>query len=234
MSRRKIILPGLLFVIPLVTLTKLFSKEKPPVSADDSLLFWSLCGIGSVGLIWCYYRMLYADPRLNLFNCPSCGKNNGGHKASRWLIASGKCIKCGEKMLHDDLAMIAKSDEATSISRADYEERLKQVECSLLRSSFFVSVPLLITLIWLGRQYLSPTGPESSHEGILLGVFGIAAIILIVLYERALSRSRTKCPNCGSSPLRNGTAKIALSTGCCAKCGSPMFASQSVAGGLSK
>ena len=229
-SQRKIILPGVLFVIPLFTLNTLFSKERPPTSLNERILFWSLCCIVTIGVIWCYYRM-YADAKLNAINCHSCGKNNGGHSASRWLIASGKCIKCGEILLRDLPAMIAKSCETTSITRADYEERLKQVECTLLRSSFFVCVPLLVTLIWLGRQYLRPTGPESYHDGILLGAIGIAAIILVILYERQLGRSEIKCPKCSSNPLRDGSAKIVLSTGCCVKCGSPMFKAPASDGG---
>lgn len=230
-SQRKIILPGVLFVIPLFTLITLFKKERPPTSLNEHILFWSLCCIILVGMIWCNWRM-FADAKLNAIHCPACGKNNGGYKASRWLIASGNCIKCGEKMLRDVPAMITKSDAAISISRADYEKRLKQVEHSLLRSSLYVSVPLLVTLIWLGRQYISPTGPEPSHDLILLGVLGLSAMILMIMYERELRRSEIKCSNCGLMPFRNGTAKIVLSTGGCVKCGNPMFTNQPSNGGL--
>jgi hypothetical protein len=220
-SRRKIILPGFLFIIPLITLITLFKKERPPTSLNEHILFWLLCCIILIGMIWCYWRM-FADAKLNAVHCLACGKNNGGHKASRWLIASGNCIKCGEKMLADEPSLIATSDETTSISRADYQERLQRVEHSFLRASMYVCVPLLVALIWLAQQYTSPTGPEPYHDGLLLAAFGIAAIVLLLIYERHLDCSQIKCPKCSSNPLRNGSAKIVLATGCCAKCGNPM------------
>lgn len=231
-SRRKIILPGILFVVPLFALTIVFGKEKPPANMGELVLFGTLAFIGFVGLVWCYVRM-FLDVKMNAFACPCCGKNLGGHKASQWLIASGNCIKCGGKVFQDSLVTVKSESESLSL-RADYEERLKQAESALLRQSFFVSIPLLLALIWLARQYLSPTGPESYHGGILVVIFAISAVILVVLVERVLSRSEIKCANCGSTPLRHGSVKIVLSTGCCVKCGSPMFASQPSNGGLPK
>jgi hypothetical protein len=231
-SSRRLMPSVILFFVPIVILITVFGKKNPPVTKPEQLMFWSMTFIGLVGLVWGYVRM-FLDRNLNAIYCPSCGKNNGGYKASRWLIASGKCIKCGEKMFPSSPDRLKSETESLALC-ADYKKRLKQAESAMVRPLLFVSIPLLMALIWLGRQYTSPTGPEPYHGGILIGILGVWAVALLVLIERVLNRSWIKCANCGSSPLRDGSNKIVLSTGCCVNCGNPMFASSPSKGGLAK
>ncbi|MBL9183512.1 MAG: hypothetical protein JNN17_15335 [Verrucomicrobiaceae bacterium] len=231
-SRRKIILPSALFVVPLFALTTVFGKTQPPINMAELMLFWSLTAVGIVGLVWCYVRM-FQDIKAHSFVCPCCGKNIGSFKAERWLIASGRCIKCGGKVFQDSPDTIsAESDR--SVPQTDYESRLKKAEATMLWQSFFVSIPLLVTYIWIGRQAMSPTGSESYHAAIFFGVSILCLAIIMFLVERTSRRFGIKCPKCGSAPLRKGAAKIVMSTGGCVSCGHSIFAIQSSSGGSPK
>lgn len=222
-SRRKIILPGLLFVIPLVTLTKLFSKEKPPVSADDSLLFWSLCGIGSVGLIWCYYRMLYADPRLNAIHCPACGKNNGGFKNSKWLIASGLCNRCKKRVFGDDSASPSESvNEAILPSRVEYDEKHRLASALMGKRVLVPATGFLILTSWHAWKYFSPTGVEPADETLLITV-SIVLVLGMLLSMSKVKLNDLACPRCRAVQSHPALLKIVLATGNCPSCGAQML-----------
>jgi predicted nucleic acid-binding Zn-ribbon protein len=231
-SRRKIILPGILLVVPMLALTTVFGKARPPINLPELILFWSLAAVGIVGLAWCYVRM-FQDMKSHSLFCPCCGKNIGSFKAERWLIASGRCIKCGGKVFQDSPDTIS-ADSAPLVPQTDYESRLKKAEAALLWQSFFVSIPLLVTYTWIGRQAMSPTGSESYHAAIFFSVSILCLAIIMFLVERTIRQFGIKCPKCGSAPLRKGAAKIVLSTGGCVSCGHSIFAIQSSNGGSPK
>lgn len=222
-SRRKIILPGLLFAIPLVTLTKLFSKEKPPVSADDRLLFWSLCGIGLVGLIWCYYRMLYADPSLNFIRCPACGKNNGGFKNSKWLIASGKCVQCKEPMLED--SMLKTSEQAIDAelpSRSDYERKYESISALTYKRLMVPLTMILVLACWNAWNYFSVGGNEPADTKLLLALT-VMAVIGMLMTVNKVKTDDLACPKCHVVQRHPTLLKIVLATGNCPSCGAQML-----------
>lgn len=221
--RRKIVLPGILFAIPLITLTKLFSKEKPPASPDDRLLFWSLCGIGLVGLIWCYYRMLYADPKLNAIHCPACGKNNGGFKNSRWLIASGKCVQCKEPMLEDTTPSTPeRALNAALPSRADYERKYKSMSVLVYKRLLVPLTVILVLACWSAWKHFKAGGNEPADSRLLL-TLGLILVVGMLITSNKVKTDGLACPKCQAVQSHAALLKVVLATGNCPSCGAQML-----------
>jgi len=221
-SGRKMILPALLLIIPLFVLICLFSKERPPVTPNDRILFWTLCGAGLIGMIWCYYRM-YADAKLNVIRCPACGKNNGGFKNSKWLIASGKCVQCKEPMLEDSMPKTSEQAfDAALHSRADYERKYKSMSALMYKRLMVPLTMILVLTCWNAWNYFSVGGSEPAGSNLLLALSAMAVIGMLMTVNKVKTDDLT-CQKCHVVQRHPTLLKIVLATGNCPACGAQMF-----------
>jgi hypothetical protein len=227
--RRKAIAPGVLLLFSFIVMTWIQRNKMQPSTWNELALYCLPLASFVFSLVWATVIGLHSD-KLNTIRCSSCGKNNGNERARLWLIASGNCFYCHEKMFQEAPAAMNTAEDKPLISRAEYESKLKLTEAQLAKAALLVGAPLAILLVWWAFLSGYPANMDSEPvepkvSAILMGALFITLGFMCYLESRIKKQSGARCTNCGAFPSPY-YKKIVLATGGCVRCGHRMFGNQ--------
>lgn len=141
---------------------------------------------------------------------------------SRWLIASGVCVRCKEPMFQNSPTASNFPSDSVLLSRADYDQKHKLVTVTMHKRALLPLVVILMLTGWNAWNYFSPEGTGPADEKLLLTVSTVLVLGMLVTINK-VKTSDLACPACCRVHSHSASMKIVLTTGNCPSCGARML-----------